>query len=136
MQWYFYSLIAAGFIGIYLYVCKLAYNEGIKPDIFLCGVTMIMATLYVTICATRYEKIDIQPKVVVYIFICGLCAFLSTYFDGIAISKANPGMCRMITSSSIVIVMVICHFSMGDSISPKQMAGALLVLMGIFTITT
>ncbi|NOY72757.1 MAG: DMT family transporter [Gammaproteobacteria bacterium] len=88
--------------------------------------------------ATSYDPVIFALPAEVYglaLFMALVCTVLPTFFMAAGIQRIGANSAAIISSLGPIMTLVLAYFFLNETLTPQQMAGATLVVIGVFVVT-
>ena len=137
MNWIFATIISSiAFAGVSLLLKKLT-QYSLTPEILNFYFWIITSITFLAFALYKKSSFKIDKGSLVWFLVLSIVAFVANYFSIIALKLApNPGYVRAIQSANIVLITVSSIFLFGSTISIKAILGIMLILGGLYLLTS
>jgi drug/metabolite transporter (DMT)-like permease len=137
MNWILATIISSiAFAGISLLLKKLTQYP-LTPEILNFYFWITTSITFLAFALYKKSSFKISTDSLVWFLVLSIVAFVANYFSIIALKLApNPGYVRAIQSANIIIITVSSIFLFGSTISIKMILGIMLILGGLYLLTS
>jgi len=131
-MWAVYALLAAVFAALTSILARIGI-EGVNANLATAirtVVVLVMAWGIVTLTGVWRELPDVSQRSWIFLILSGLATGASWLFFFMALQRGDVSRVVPIDKFSVVITMVLAFIILGEPVTPKTIAGGLLITGG------
>ncbi|MFP3985417.1 MAG: EamA family transporter [Candidatus Bathyarchaeia archaeon] len=133
VEWFFLAALSAFFAALVAIFAKIGL-QGADSTVATAArviVMMIFIVAFVTATGKGHQLTQFANKDMLFIVLSGIAGALSWLFYFAALKIADASKVAIIDRASVLIVIVLSAFILGEKITPKTAAAGTLIFLGL-----
>ncbi len=134
--WVAYAFLAMIFAGFTSVIAKRGL-EGISGDLGLLVRTcfvFVLVLVYAAVFIPKNQFVALKRQNMIWLGVSGLTTSLSWIFYYKALKSGQVSTVALIDKGSFVVAVVLAWAILGESLTPRILAGSALILTGLFIV--